>query len=127
MNGISALMVIALVNGLIYCQVFFLLYGAVGLTQATSNIAAFCVAAAFSLYVNAIYIFEPGESWRGYLLCCGVMGALSYGIGSVGDALRSPGWVAVASYLLLTWRWGTACSGSNRFVTLSSHERTSQS
>ncbi|MBC3364004.1 polysaccharide synthesis protein GtrA [Pseudomonas sp. SWRI154] len=101
MKGFSALMVIALVNGLIHCQVFFLLYGAVGLTQANSNLAAFGVAAAFSFYVNALFIFEPGESWRGYLLFNGLMGIASYGIGSIGDALSSPGWLAVALYFLL--------------------------
>lgn len=78
--------------GLIHCQVFLLLYGAVGMTQATSNLAA------FSFYVNALYIFEPGEPWRGYLLCTGVMGLLSYGLGSVGDALSSPGWMTLALY-----------------------------
>ncbi|MFL6964927.1 GtrA family protein [Pseudomonas alvandae] len=102
MNGFSALMVIALVNGLIHGQVFFLLYGAVGLAQATSNFAAFCVAAAFSFYVNALFIFEPGESWRGYLPLNCVIGVASYGIGLIGDGLGSPGWVTVALYFLLS-------------------------
>jgi putative flippase GtrA len=106
MNGFSALTVIALVNGLIHGQVFFLLYGAVGLAQATSNFAAFCVAAAFSFYVNALYIFKPGESWRGYLLCNGLLGTLSYAVGSMGDALDSPGWVTVVLYCLLNLAMG---------------------
>ncbi|MCP1457722.1 MULTISPECIES: GtrA family protein [Pseudomonas] len=106
MNGFSALMVIALVNGLIHCQVFFVLYGAVGLTQGSSNLAAFGVAAAFSFYVNALYIFEPGESWRSYLLCNGLMGILSYAVGSMGDGLGSPGWVTVALYCLLNLAMG---------------------
>lgn len=120
MKGFPALMVIALVNGLIHCQVFFLLYGAVGLTQATSNFAAFCVAAAFSFYVNALYIFEPGESWRGYGLCNGLMGVLSYGIGSIGDAVRSPGWMAMALYFLLYLGTGY---GFFRFKVLRGYER----
>lgn len=98
MKGFSALTAIALVNGLIHCQIFFLLYGAVGMTQAISNLAAFAVAAAFSFYVSTLYLFEPGERRRGYLLCTGVMGLLSYGLGSVGDALRSPGWITMALY-----------------------------
>ena len=102
MNGLPALMVVALVNGLIHGQVFFLLHDAIGLTQATSNFAAFCVAGAFSLYVSALYIFRPGESWRGYLLGNGAMGGLSYGFGSFGDALDLPGWMAVALSLYFT-------------------------
>lgn len=101
MKDFSALTMIVLVNGLIHGEIFFLLYGAVGLTQATSNFAAFCVAAVFSFYVTALYIFEPGKSWRGYLLFHCSMGVASYGIGSIGDALSSPGWVAVALYFLL--------------------------
>lgn len=106
MKDFSALLVIALVNGLIHWQIFFVLYGAAGLAQATSNLAAFCVAAAFSFYVNALYIFEPGESWRGYLLLNGVMGALSYVIGSIGDARNSPGWTTLVSYSLLSLAMG---------------------
>lgn len=106
MKDLSALLVIALVNGLIHWQIFFVLYGAVGLAQATSNLAAFCVAAAFSLYVNTLYIFEPGESRRGYLLLNGVLGALSYGIGLIGDARHLPGWVTLVSYSLLSLALG---------------------
>lgn len=102
MNGISALMAIALVNGLIHGQVFFLLHDAVGLVQASSNFAAFCVAAVFSFYVSGLYIFRPGESWRGYLLGNGAMAALSYGFGAIGDALELPGWIAVALSLYFT-------------------------
>lgn len=106
MKSFSALIVIALVNGLIHCQVFFLLYGAVGLTQATSNLAAFCVAAAFSFYVNALFIFGPQQSWSGYLLLNCTMAAVSYGIGSIGDALNLPGWETVALYFLLNLTMG---------------------
>ncbi|MFW9267569.1 polysaccharide synthesis protein GtrA [Pseudomonas sp. NR3] len=88
-------MVIALVNGLIHGQVFFLLHDAVGLVQATSNLAAFGVAAVFSFYVSGLYIFRPGESWRGYLLSNCAMAGLCYGIGAISDALQLPGWMAV--------------------------------
>lgn len=102
MNGFSALMVIALVNGLIHGQVFFLLHDAVGLAQASSNFAAFCMAAAFSFHVSALYLHKPGESWRGYLLGNGAMGGLSYGFGAIGDALDLPGWMTVVLSLYFT-------------------------
>ncbi|SDX51414.1 MULTISPECIES: GtrA family protein [unclassified Pseudomonas] len=121
MKDFPALLVIALVNGLIHWQVFFVCYGAAGLPQATSNLAAFCVAAAFSFYLNALYIFEPGESWRGYVLLNGVMGALSYGIGSIGDAWNSPGWTTLVSYSLLSLSMGY---GFFRFKWLHGHHRT---
>jgi hypothetical protein len=118
MKDLSALMAIALVNGLIHCQVFFLLYGALGMAQATSNLTAFGVAAGFSFYVSVIYILEPGESWRGLLLCNAITGAMSYGLGSIGDALRSPGWVTVALYCVLSLHIGYGCI---RFIQLRDH------
>ncbi|MCI0995247.1 polysaccharide synthesis protein GtrA [Pseudomonas sp. ICMP22404] len=101
MKGFSALMVIGLANGLIHWQVFFVLRSAVGLSQAVSNLTAFCVATAFSFYVNALYIFEPGAPRRGYLPLTAAMAGLSYGIGAAGDTRNLPGWVALVSFSLL--------------------------
>ncbi|KQW35416.1 MULTISPECIES: GtrA family protein [Pseudomonas] len=120
MKDFSALTVIALANGLIHWQVFFVLYGTTGLAQGTSNLAAFCVAGAFSFYVNSLYIFEPGESRRGYLLLNGAMGALSYGIGSISDARHLPGWMTLVSYSLLSLLMGY---GFFRFKWLRGHHR----
>lgn len=120
MKDFSALLVIALVNGLIHWQIFFVFYSAAGLSQATSNLVAFCVAAAFSFYVNVLYIFEPGEPWRGYMLLNGLMGALSYGLGSIGDSLQSLAWMAVASYSLLGLAMGY---GFFRFRSFRGHHR----
>ncbi|MBT2338536.1 MULTISPECIES: GtrA family protein [Pseudomonas] len=113
MRGFSALMVIGLANGLIHWQVFFVLRSAVGLSQAVSNLMAFCVATAFSFYVNALYIFEPGAPRRGYLPLNAAMAGLSYGIGAAGDARNLPGWVALVSFSLLNLAIGY---GFFRFV-----------
>jgi putative flippase GtrA len=46
-KGLSSYTVIGVANTLIHWQIFFLLSVGFGLTQAASNLAAFCVAASF--------------------------------------------------------------------------------
>jgi putative flippase GtrA len=113
MKGISALMVIGLADALIHWQVFFVLCSAGGLSQAASNFTAFCVAAAFTLYVNLLYTFESGTSLRSYLLFIGVMAGVSVGVGSIGDAHALHGLVTVASFTVLNLLLGY---GFFRFV-----------
>ena len=101
MKGFSAISVIGLADALIHWQIFFVLVTAVGLHQAASNFAAFCVAAAFSFYVNALYTFETTTSVSGYLLFIGLMGGLSFGIGSFADEHQLPGLLTVAVFSAL--------------------------
>jgi putative flippase GtrA len=98
MKGFSALMIIGLADGLIHWQVFFVLCSAVGLTQAASNFAAFCVAAVFSFYVNALYTFESGTCVFTYLLFIAMMGGVSFAMGSLADTFNWSGLVTVASF-----------------------------
>lgn len=101
MKGFSATGVIGVVDALIHWQIFFVLYTAVGLDQAASNFAAFCVAASFSFYVNALYTFERETSVFAYLMFIVVMGALSFGVGVIADARHLPGLVTVAVFSLM--------------------------
>ncbi|VVN76841.1 Prophage bactoprenol-linked glucose translocase [Pseudomonas fluorescens] len=101
MKGLSATSVIGLADALIHWQIFFVLRTAVGLDQAPSNFAAFCVAAAFSFYVNALYMFERETSVVAYLMLIVAMGAVSFGVGVIADACHLPGLVTVASFSLL--------------------------
>ena len=101
MKGFSALMVIGLADALIHWQVFFVMCSAGGLSQAASNFAAFCVAAAFTLYVNMLYTFETGTSLLSYLLFICVMAGVSVGIGLIGDAHALHGLITVASFTVL--------------------------
>ncbi|MFI8223293.1 polysaccharide synthesis protein GtrA [Pseudomonas sp. NPDC085632] len=119
MKGFSALTVIRLADGLIHWQIFFVLCTAAGLTQAASNFAAFCVAAAFSFYVNVLYTFERNTSLLGYLLFIGGMGGVSVAIGSIADAQHWHGWVTVASFTLLNLLAGYLFF---RFVLLREHQ-----
>lgn len=100
MKGFSVLTVIGFADGLIHWQIFFVLCTAVGLTQAASNFAAFCVAAAFSFYVNMLYTFDRRTSVFGYLLFIVVMGGVSFGIGSIADARHWPGLITVGVFTL---------------------------
>lgn len=73
-KGISRYTVIGIANTFIHWLVFFLLSLVAGLSQALSNLAAFCVAASFSFYMNARFTFAARASVGGYLLFLGAWG-----------------------------------------------------
>ncbi|WP_322844666.1 GtrA family protein [Pseudomonas sp. B33.4] len=106
MKGFSALTVIEIADGFIHWQIFFVLYNAIELSQAASNFAAFCVAAAFSFYVNMLYTFESRTSVFGYLLFIVLMGGVSFGIGSIADARHWPGLMTVVVFTLINFLAG---------------------
>lgn len=97
-KGFSSYTVIGVANTLIHWQVFFLLSVALDWHQARSNLVAFCIAASFSFYMNALYTFDHKLSVGGYLLFMAAMGALSYGVGHVGDLWRLHGLLTVAMF-----------------------------
>lgn len=101
-KGFSSYTVIGVANTLIHWQIFFMLSVAAGLRQAVSNLAAFCVAASFSFYMNALYTFDSRMSVGGYLLFMAAMGALSYGVGYAGDLWRLHGLLTVALFSALS-------------------------
>lgn len=101
-KGFSSYAVVGVANALIHWQLFFVLTTAAELSQAASNFAAFCVAASFSFYVNALYTFDGKVSVSGYLLFIVFIGGMSYCAGHVGDVWRLPGLVTVAAFSLLS-------------------------
>jgi putative flippase GtrA len=106
MKGFPALTVIGVADALIHWQVFFVLCSAAGLTQAASNFAAFCVAAAFSFYVNMLYTFDSKTSVYGYLLFIGLMAGASFGIGSIADMRGWHGLLTVTVFTVLNLTLG---------------------
>ena len=76
-KGFSRYTVIGIANTVIHWQLFFVFRAAFELSQAVSNLLAFCVAASFSFYVNAIYTFAMPASWPRYGLFMLCMGGLS--------------------------------------------------
>lgn len=94
-------MVIGVINALIHWQIFFVLTVAADLSQAVSNLVAFCVAASFSFYVHALYTFESKAMVLGYLLFSAVMGVMCYGVGRIADLWQVHGLVTVTSSWLL--------------------------
>ena len=101
-KGLSSYTVIGVANTLIHWQIFFLLSVAAGFSQAVSNLLAFCVAASFSFYMNGLYTFDSKLSVGGYLLFMAAMGALSYGVGHLGDLWRLHGLLTVALFSALS-------------------------
>ncbi len=73
-KGFSAQTAIGLAGALIHWQIFFVLSSAAQFDQSASNFAAFCIAAAFSFYMSALYTFETGTSVLAYLMFVSVMG-----------------------------------------------------
>jgi putative flippase GtrA len=101
-KGFCSYTVIGVANTFIHWQIFYVLTTAAELNQAASNFAAFCVAASFSFYVNALYTFDSRVSVLRYLLFIGFMGVLSFGVGLFADRWRIHGLVTVASFSLLS-------------------------
>lgn len=94
-------MVIGVINALIHWQFFFVLTIAADLSQAISNLVAFCVAVTFSFYAHALYTFESKAMVFGYLLFSAGMGVVSYGVGRIADLWQVHGLVTVTSSWLL--------------------------
>lgn len=105
-KGFTTYAVIGVANTFIHWQIFFVLTTAAELSQAASNLAAFCVAASFSFYVNALYTFDARVSVLRYLIFVGFMGVLSFAVGRFADVWRLNGLVTVASYSLLSLFFG---------------------
>lgn len=101
-KGFTTYAVIGVANAFIHWQIFFVLTTAVELSQAASNLAAFCVAASFSFYVNALYTFDARVSVLRYLIFVGFMGVLSFAVGRFADVWRLHWLMTVASFSLLS-------------------------
>lgn len=100
-KGFCSYMVIGVINALIHWQFFFVLTVAADLSQAISNLVAFCVAVTFSFYAHALYTFESKAMVFGYLLFSAGMGVVSYGVGRIADLWQVHGLVTVTSSWLL--------------------------
>ncbi|WP_137804753.1 GtrA family protein [Pseudomonas sp. G(2018)] len=93
---------VGVINTLVHWQIFFVLFTAAQLSQAVINLAAFCVAASFSFYMNALFTFDRRTSLFRYLLFLSFMALLSFAAGHAADVWRLHGWVTVASFSLLS-------------------------
>ncbi|KAA0995886.1 GtrA family protein [Pseudomonas sp. ANT_J12] len=100
-EGFSTYAFIGLANTFIHWQLFYVLSTAAELSQAASNLAAYCVAATFSFYVNTLYTLDNKASVLAYLLFIGFMGVMSYGVGHLGDVWQLHGLVTVSLFSLL--------------------------
>ncbi|WP_260959273.1 GtrA family protein [Pseudomonas citri] len=119
-KGFFSYSLIGLANTLIHWQIFFVLRVAFGFNQAMSNFVAFCVAASFSFYVNALYTFEAKTSALGYVFFLCVMGTLSLIVGYLGDLWNIHGLLTVAVFSLLSLVIGFLLS---RFVVFRGHRQ----
>jgi putative flippase GtrA len=106
----STFAAIGVANTLIHWQLFYVLVTAAQLSQAASNLTAFCVAALFSFYVHALYTFEDGASVRCYLLYILFMGVLSFVVGHYADVWKLHGLLTVGSFSLLSLVFGGSFS-----------------
>lgn len=101
-KGFSSYTVIGIANTLLHWQLFFFLRAAFEVSQMLSNFLAFCVAASFSFYANALYTFAvPASVWR-YMLFMLCMGGLSLLVGGLADRWQLPGIVTVLVFSLIS-------------------------
>ena len=100
-KGFSSYTLIGIANTVIHWQLFFMFRAGFELNQALSNLLAFCVAASFSFYINALFTFDSPVSWGRYLMFMTCMGGLSLAVGWLGDHLRMPGIVTVLVFSLV--------------------------
>ena len=101
-KGFSSYTVIGIANTVIHWQLFFVFPAAFELSQALSNFFAFCVAATFSFYVNALYTFAMPASWWRYMVFMTCMGGLSLAVGRLADRLQLPGLITLLVFSLLS-------------------------
>lgn len=102
LKGFTRYTVIGVANTVIHWQLFFMLRAGFEFSQALSNLLAFCVAASFSFYVNALFTFDMPVSLGRYLLFMTCMGVLSLGVGWLGDHLHMPGLITVLVFSLFS-------------------------
>lgn len=101
-RGFSSYTVIGIANTVIHWQVFFVLRAALDLSQAFSNFLAFCLAASFSFYANALYTFDSRATLGRYLLFMLCVGGLSLLVGALGDRWQLPGLLTVVAFSLIS-------------------------
>ncbi|QHF43413.1 sugar translocase [Pseudomonas sp. S35] len=99
-KGFTRYTVIGIANTLIHWQLFFVFRVAFELSQAVSNLLAFCMAATLSFYLNALYTFAMPASLVRYALFMLCMGGLSLGVGSLADRWHLPGIVTLVVFSL---------------------------
>lgn len=92
--------VIGIANTLIHWQLFYLIRSESGVSQAVSNFVAFCAAAPFSFYANALFTFSVPASPKRYLLFILCMGSISLVVGGVSDHFHLPGLITVVTFSL---------------------------
>ncbi|MDD1015836.1 GtrA family protein [Pseudomonas rubra] len=105
-KGFSTYSVIGIANTLVHWQLFFVLRVAFDLSQALSNLLAFCVAATLSYTVNALYTFAVPPSIGRYLLFMLCLGSVSLAVGWLGDHWRLHGLITVVSFSLISLTCG---------------------
>lgn len=94
--------VIGIASALLHGQLFFFLQAAFDVSQALGNFLAFCAAASFAFYCNALYTFAmPASVWR-YVLFMLCMGGLSLLVGGLADRWQLPGIVTVLVFSLIS-------------------------
>ena len=101
-KGFSSYTLIGIANTVIHWQLFFMFRAGFELNQALSNLLAFCVAASFSFYINALFTFDSPVSWGRYLMFMACMGGLSLAVGKIADNWNLPGIVTVVVFSLIS-------------------------
>jgi putative flippase GtrA len=111
---------VGLVNTLIHCGVFAVLFYCVGANQAVSNLSAFAVAVTFSFFANARFTFSADATAVRYFLYVAFMGLLAVTFGLLADRWALPPLLMLALFASFSLVCGFIYS---RFVVFSRARR----
>lgn len=81
---------VGLVNTVIHCGVFAVMFYALDANQAVSNLLGFAVAVTFSFFANARYTFNASATAVRYFLYVAFMGGLAATFGLLADLWALP-------------------------------------
>ncbi|WP_370609703.1 GtrA family protein [Citrobacter portucalensis] len=89
---------VGVLNTAIHWVCFGVMLSLIGMNQAISNLAAFCVAVTFSFFVNAKWTFKSKATTGRYVAFVIFMGAMAVLTGYIADSLHAPALITLIAF-----------------------------
>lgn len=87
-----------MLNTAIHWLCFGAMFSLAGLSQAISNLIAFCIAVTFSFFVNAKWTFKSKATTGRYVAFVVFMGAMAALTGYIADRLHAPAVITLIAF-----------------------------
>lgn len=89
---------VGVLNTAIHWLCFGAMFSLAGLSQAISNLIAFCVAVTFSFFINAKWTFKSKATTGRYVAFVVFMGAMAALTGYIADRLHAPALITLIAF-----------------------------